>query len=345
MTNQENMVLMLLKSLGVNYPVLKDWGYVLERLLVLQVTDNNRNIVRETLKNFRTVLISPDMRKNELWKILEDTNSEYVFFNYTRGGRGRHILEFLIDAVSSGRNRAIPIVLTSAPLPEEITSEVVLISLTELAKAVDIPLKDVVPREDKLPVVKDVVEQCKKGYEDATQLIFRAAVAFLYPAFKMKSDLIGFELLFNFADQLCEMSENRHRIDGIKEWFIAEFLEKVDSLKMPMYDLAERFEGITDNAVYYDAQYIYISNILFHVISKKLLNIYDSETIKYGLAETRVLMPEYRNTFTYKMSFRDLNGEYRRVGMLRFLREEMKEFGGLGVVEKHEIKGGNNNGC
>lgn len=339
MCDQERMILMLLKALAINYPILKDWGYFFERLLVLQVTDGNRNVVRKSLINYSMVSITPDLRKNEIFKILENTNSEFVFFSFTRGTRGRITLDILNEAVLSGKNRAIPVVLTSVALPEEIAAGVIFISLTELSEVDYIPLEKVVPKEDELEEVKAIIEHYESSDKEPVQSLLYAAAAFSYPYFKRKKDISGFESFRFLAQKVLDMSDNRKSVDGIETWFLHDFFRKIDYLKIPMYDRELRFEGIAEDSLFYDNEYLYMSNKLFIKLCAELLSIYDLETIKSSLVAKGVLIPEYKGTFVYKMPFRNMLGEYKRQGMLRFQREKMKRFGELDIVEKFKIKG------
>lgn len=338
MCNKEYMIILLLKSLAINYPILKDWGLPLEKLLVIQVSDNNRSVVKESLHIFQTILITTDLKKKEIFKTLEESNSEFVFFDFNRNTRGRIILDYIYEAVFLGVSRAIPVVLTSVAMPEEIAEKTMMISLTELSQVVYIPFEEIVPKEDELGSVREMIGFCRNNSEKSAQSLLYAA-AFTYPCFKRKKDDSSFKSLLALANDVYEISENRYCTDGIEEWFLKELFKMTDSMRIPMYDISLEYKEFEDTSIYYDKEYVFISNKLFQNISEELLKVYDSETIKRCLCEKRMLVSENGETFTYKMPFRDLSGGYKRVRMLRFQREKMNKFGELDIVEKYKIKG------
>lgn len=63
------------------------------------------------------------------------------------------------------------------------------------------------------------------------------------------------------------------------------------------------------------------------------MSIFSADVLKAALTEAGIMYPESAKTYTAKVGYRNIAGEYKRERMIRFRREKLNRAGDMDFVE------------
>lgn len=338
----ELQTLMIVKSLGVNYPIISEIGYAPAKVITLAVSEYQTRAVCSILENYEAAKITDFMTLSSIMDMLCNTNSECVLIPYSSTRRGKEILQFVKTAVQMGcigdkKLRALPVLISETRIRGCDTENLFVIYLQGDLSCDYFSLNSVVPPDEQAEVVFDKIRDINPTGRSAEEKALLAASCFLYPYMK-KHDTPGeLEELFGLVADLVEQDDNNgnpYEACGLflEELYIwQEKTQFCDVHKLP--DLKMSIAKRIDEVILFNDQYVYMGQQFFEQISQALLGIFSSDIIKSALADEGILCPDSSKTYTAKVGYRNIVGGYKRVRMLRFRREKLNKAGELDFVE------------
>lgn len=341
MLSEKVMSLILLLSLAVNYPVLKSWNLGLSKLLILAVDDGEGVTAMNLLSNSNTLRLDVLTGNKTLESVLLQTNSDFVLCPYSRSRRGKEFVERLSSIVKTGTVNggsitALPLVITETVPVELMEQDTFIIFLDGSLEEMPIDRQSVVPPDCQLEVVKDKIRIVTKKACSRDEKIFLSAACFLYPNLVSAGQEKNFDDFITCAKQLVEKNENKNAAD-LSEAFIRElYLWQERTAFCEIYELPNVEMCVAnkiENGMFYDDQFLFMKERLFKSISASLLQIFPLNGLKAALVNDGILCPENAATYTAKMPFYNVAGQYQRERMLRFRRSRLSVLGEMEFVE------------
>ena len=105
-----------------------------------------------------------------------------------------------------------------------------------------------------------------------------------------------------------------------------------EAYELPCLEMAvvDRIEKV----ILYDSDYLYLKESFFKDILERLLRIFSVDVLKRELLDAGILSSDKSKTYTVKVTYIDITGQYQRERMLRFEREKMKILGDMEFIEQ-----------
>lgn len=342
MQSEISNVLLILKSLGANYPVLKSAGYEITKVPVLVVESGQARNVIKILANYRTVYLPDKASVSCVDDKLKNTNSEYVFVLYHKTRKMREILAHLVSTVKTGCVddgvvHAVPIVISEESFQAENMEDFFVIHMEEKNNNVELRVDEVVPDDDQLSVVQDKIGMLGLNVRVPEEQILLAATCFLYPALKKNGKFDLYEILFKKSAELVRRDEDNRDTGNIAKIFIDELYAWQENTHFSeLYKLPEinmQTEEKLDQVMLYDEKFVYMREKIFKLVCNQLLRFFSLDVIKKSLVDAGILYPESSRTFTRKVNYYNLIGEYKRVRMFCIQRTEINRLGEMDFVD------------
>ena len=333
---------LLLKSLGVNFPVLQDWGYSFPRLVTVVVPQGEVQKATNIFKSYFFTMLDEFSKKEDIRKALVSTHSAFVIFPYKKSPRSDMVIDQLYALIQAGfvdgePIQAIPTLITDDYLVEDQEKKQFIVYVDTEVPTHNIPIKCVVPGADQLPLVKDKIDMVTRRGNSEEEKVLLAACCFMYPILKQQGKEEEIEELFREAQRLCWMEEEVRDLQGMDDLFLDVFNAWQD--KEQFHDVYELpfIDNVVmagkDDVIFYDEEYIFLSDMLFKTIVKPVLHIVPLSRLKQSLKEEGILTTHKdTGTFTVKMPYVDDRGNKKRITMLRFLRRKLNRAGKLDII-------------
>lgn len=335
-------ILLILKSIAANYPILSEYELGFTKLLVLVVDKGQTKVTKSLLSETGIPSINEFMSLRQIEEIFKESNSDFVVYPYSCSKKSLDFMTLLKIIVRTGecagrKIGALPIVITEG-IPQGYDAEnCFTVFLNGSLEGNFISICDVVPSDEQLAVVMDKIGSIVPNAKSQDERCLLAAACFFYPSIVHTGTQVDFEEILELARNLVVLNEENLDTEGIEVAFIQELYnwqEKEDFHEI--FDLPCLEMGVVeklDTVILFDGKYIYLKDSLLKVIVKPLLRIFAIDTIKQELAKTGILCPEKENSYTIKLGFYNLAGQYQRVRMLRFDVEKLNCPGELNFVE------------
>ncbi len=334
--------LKLLKSLSVNYPVIESQGYGCPMPIMVITDEKNKNGLIECLINLESVSINEFMKKKDIDKALTQTNSEFVMLHYSATPKGREILDYIVTVMRSGtdenrRVNAIPLVIAEGKICREDIRKAFVVFLEGDISEVKISLSEVVPPDKQVEVVLDKMNELDMDGKGQMEKALLAAACFLYPSLKRRGRIS------EFADLLkcVHIIESQHDEGGLNtnlaEMFVSEMYrwqERTgfhDVFALPEIEMS--VSKRMDEVILYDKTFFYMRESFFVRIVHPLLVVFPLDVLRFALADSAILCPEEDKTYSVKVNFYNIAGEYDRIRMLRFRRSAFMRCGELEFID------------
>lgn len=348
---QDQMTLLLLKSMAVNYPILCELHLSLPKLLMVVVERGQLKTVTDLLAEERIPRISLVTKNHELRAIYEDYNSTFIAYPYIPGSDGNRILNHMIEVARIGciNGRivtAMPVVIT-----EELPMNISLANFFTVYLEGDYGNMEfddhlVVPKERELSVVFEKIRTIITEVDSLESKALLAAACFLYP------NLVGvemeeeFEKILLWARKLVTMDDEGQDANDFDEIFLRQlYLWQEQNDFHQVYALPNvemKVLNRLDEVILFDDRHIFMKESLFRKIVEPLLTIVSEPVLKEALKKADVISTDNSRTYTVKVSLCNIAGIYQRERMLRFNREKLNRIGELGFIEFcEECIGGN----
>ncbi|MCI9079849.1 MAG: hypothetical protein HFH68_13190 [Lachnospiraceae bacterium] len=333
-TSNEQKFLILI-SLAVNYPVLKEYGMELSKPLFVVVDKGQMKAAIDILADRDTSKLHSSIKKRELVKIMTETNSDFVVYPYIQSKKSDEFLSVINDIVLAGeidgnKINAMPVII-SENFPYGYDMENFFTVCIE-GSLDDIYINKiaVVPPDEDLVIVKDKIDNEIASSFSHNEKALMAAVYFLYPNFK--HEIVNYQTL---AIKLIEENDNNYDANSLEYFFIEELFNwqkktgfhNISQLPYPANNALENMK----NTIFFDEDYVYMHENIFKEITKKFENIISINRLKKKLDDEGILYKENTNTYTVKMCYYK-NEILNRNRMLRFYRSKLYK-GETGFIE------------
>lgn len=339
-------ILMILKSLAANYPIIYSLGICFTKLLVIFVAPGQTyNLVR-VLSNFKVCAINEYMKLDEVKMKLKNANSDFVFFPFSGTKKSRLVLDFLISFVKNHNITdedvfALPLVVTELGFVDDFQSDMFFIHLEGELSNYDIQLSDVVPQDEELAIVEDQLMRQNKIASGLEERAFMVAICFLYLTYRNERASDEWSVLFRTAQLLVSKDENSHVLDDMGEVFINtlydwQYNENFSEI-YPLPNLEKDIIEHLNQVVLFDKKYLFIPEQVFRSVCGTLLNVYPINSIKEGLVKSEILIPENKKTYSAKFGYYNYAGQYNRGRALRLDRVRLNRIGEMDFIDKCEL--------
>lgn len=139
------------------------------------------------------------------------------------------------------------------------------------------------------------------------------------------------------AKKLAGFDEDSHNLNGVGDFFIDSLYRWQENTSFHnIYRLPELGMSVarkTSQAVFFDDRYIYMKDSFFKQIASPLLNTFQVSVLKKALVDDGILCPDKSDTYTVKVGYYNIAGQFKRERMLRFSRNRLEKTGEPGFVE------------
>lgn len=316
-----SLILYLLNTLAVNYPILYSMGLVLPYPISLVFPSGVDIGNTLNMLSFWPVIIDSTMKICEARDHIFKANSEAVVLQMPpRMSKDqiklRSKISMLQDIASlhhlDGKEVAVQVFLAFRCLNylASDSSPFFEIMLSDSSETIPDPVP-VYPNEDDLSVVFNRIKNLKIKYKDEddhTKLVLNAALAFTYPRWETADRLYEYMRLNNVINDLCRQNAERQDMDSITE-MAAELLSSfISDRLMNVVSLSEKqntpLPEILNSSIFRHGKCLFLSNNLFKQIVRPLLVHTDILLIKRGLSQEGILLGDsgtkYKRTMLYQ---------------------------------------------
>lgn len=334
--------LKLIKALGVNYPIINMIECAPTKLITLAVSEHQMKSACTILENYGAPIIGDSMTPSQISQVLCETNSECVLFPFSPTRKGRELVRFIAAAVQMGsvgnmKLRALPVLITDTQIQECDTENLFIIHLQGALSSIQIPLEVIVPPDEMIPVVIDKIRDLDLAGKCAEEKALLISACFLYPYLKSAGKADEFKQMLKLASNLVEQDDNNRDPYEAAELFIEELYQWQERTQFqdvyPLPDLEMSIEARIDNIILFNDRYLYMKDRLLEQICQALLGIFSADVLKSVLTDAGIIYPENARTYTTKVGYRNIVGEYRRERMIRFRRANLNRAGDMDFVE------------
>lgn len=339
--NQRDILLILL-SLGTNYPILKEYGLGTSKLLFVIVGEGQTQKAKSLLSDNDTPSVDEFMSIREVKRIFMDANSTFITYSYSYSRRGQEFMPFLEMIARTGdvagfKINALPLVIAEGiPLGYDLQRSFTVFLEGDLTE-VDIDLEEVVPLDEELAVVEDKIQTILPIAASPDEKMLLAAACFSYPIMKRAGKQQEFENLLEHARRLATLNEENQDTSQLEVLFINllyDWQRQTDFhrvYELPYLEM-KTLEWLKES-MFFDTNYIYMHEEVFKKIVKPLLNLFSLPVVKKALVEISMICPDQAGTYTAKMGYYNVVGQYQRIRMLRFSADKLERPGELGFLE------------
>lgn len=343
MCKRNHQIVRMLKSLSVNYEIIKDIGYALEEPIMIVFDRKNRTRILENTTNFTAKSLDEFAKKKDVESALCETSSEFVLMPYPTTRKGRELLDYIVTVMktgisSSGHINAPPLILAEGKVCRKDMEDLFTIYIEgDLSEMSDISLAEVVPSDEQVEVVLDKARELNMQGRTQMEKTLLVASCFLYPYLEKYNRVDELEELFYCVEELVKQNEEGSYVADLGELFIAEIYEWQERTGFHnVFELPDIEMNIIDHieeVFLFDSKYFYMKESLFTRIAGFLLNTFPAEVLKSALVDDEILCPESEKTYTIKVNYRNAVSGYERIRMLRFKRSAFKRWGDLELID------------
>lgn len=333
--------MLIMKSLGINFPIIKALGCAPSKLMVLKVNEGELKRITDLLSDKYTPKLDPGMSKKQLREILVE-NTMFAIYPYTPGKKNDEFVSELcriakVGTIQGDEVMVCPLVITECIIPEFAHLNIFSIYWHGNSDSLALKERDAVPPDDQIPVVCNKMHDVICVDHNTEERALLAATCFLYPNLSVIDPTGGFHEWVEVVREMVRQDEDNKEVEGVADMFVHELYswqEKIcfsDMYALPYLDMrtVEKLEW----AIFYDDTYVYMKERLFKNIVRKLLSIFAVDVLKKKLVEADILCADATNTYTVKMTFFDIAGQFHRERMLRFNRKKLVLLGELEFID------------
>ncbi len=334
--------IIILKSMGINYPVLKAYGLELAKPLLVVVDAGQLKAAVNLFSDGGAPRISEYIREKECKKNFSETNSMFVIHPYSPTKKGKDFLTFLSTVARLGvmgevQINAMPLII-SGGIPLDVNLDnFFTVFIDGSLSGVYINGMTVVPPDRELAVVENQIKLHLSDDFSQEEKALLAATCFLYPNIFSGAVQSEFENLLDYARVLVKRDGENKDTNNLGELFIRELYRWQERTGFClMYELPDLEMSITENlhqVMIYNNDFIFVKEELFKEIVAPFLRTFSIGVLKREFVKEGILCPENAQTYTAKMSYYNVAGEYRRERMLRFKRSRLNCAGELDFVD------------
>lgn len=336
-------IIAILKSLGSNYPIIREFGCEPTRLLVLIVKAGQLKPVMDYLSDAHTPKLDAFMSIKQVAGILTSNASAFAVYSYAPSKNSNGFIMGLADIVRGGKIMG----KTITTIPLVVAEEEIILFLDTYnfftvywdgcVETLALKQDDIIPDDDQVPVVWDKLKTVLNLEQTAEEKAMLAAACFLYPELSESYPNVQFDSYLRTVEEMIRQDDDNKDANHLSDMFLQELYrwqEKMafsDIFELPNLDMKtlERLEQI----ILYDSDYIYMKQDLLKKIAGNLLAVFSTSVLKSQLFEAGILCADRSKTYTIKVTYFDIAGQFHRERLLRFARCKINIVGELDFVE------------
>ena len=335
---EKEMIIKILQSAGINFPVILDWGGCINRLPTLIVDPGQTTEAVRLLSTPNSCAIDEFAKDNEIRELLAENRSANVIIPYS-GQKGDRIIKVICSLIRTREISALPILITEKPYVEDPEGLQFFIFISGKMSGITIDWSMVVPPVGSLPVVREKYMESVATAENNEEGFWIAAACFMFPRIGRTHE---YELILETAKQMVETDENCRETDDLSEEFI-EVLNKWQNETRfnSVYELPYLEKTAIANiegSVFYDAEHLYIPEILFKEICKLLLSYVPIGVLKHRISEDGILKVDKSGGYTVKRTYYNEAEDRLTMRVMRFDRSRTNELGEMDFVTACEMR-------
>lgn len=335
--------LKILKSFGTNFAIVKEWGYEPSKVFMVVVESGQLKKAVEILSDTDMPKLNAFMSAKELQNVLTNHALTFAVYPYLSNRKNNEFLSMLsgiarVGEISGKSLRAFPIVVAEG-VPSGIDlQDYFTVYLSGSLEAISLDENDVVPDDTQIPVVYDKLRAFLSLEQSLEERTLLAATCFLYPNIVQADNEALFDKYIAVAKDMVIQDDENKDSNNLKDIFIREMYqwqentEFSEAYELPCLEMAvvDRIEKV----ILYDSDYLYLKESFFKDILERLLRIFSVDVLKRELLDAGILSSDKSKTYTVKVTYIDITGQYQRERMLRFEREKMKILGDMEFIEQ-----------
>lgn len=340
----ESFLKALLLSAAMYAPVLQDEGCAMPYpiAIILEIKTPGQ-MIRDLNVWGTPIVLDGSMSLSRCKTKLKEGNSQMSFLVYSNSGRYGELIDFICDAVSSGSvdDRALtvlPVVLFQGTLPEKYRDKFFVVPESNLGRN-SVRREEILVSAEDIPRVLGVA--ASKSYEPLKAALVTAA-CFLREI--IDQDLrpeLG--LLEKMVDRIIRQEEEAKDDSGIAEAFVHYLYKWKESSKFhAVYPLPYVEQDAIQNLesiVLYDREYAYFSETIFQEIVAPFRSTFSLPTIKKALKKEGILVSTDENTYSTKVGFYGVYGQFIRVRRFKMVLEKINQPGEIPFIDLCEQGG------
>ena len=330
-------VLKILMSAGVNYPVLSDLGFSMNRVPTLIVDPGQTVEAVRLLSSPNSCPVDEYAQENRIREALVSTHSSYVIIPYS-GQKGGRIISILCSILRTGTVNALPMLVTEKPFVDDPENSQFFVFSSDSLSGYSLTWDSVVPPQNSLPVVYEKCIEAVNGTASPEERFWLAAACFLFPLL----DQGEYEETLDTAKQMVEMDESCRESDDIcneflelmNEWQKKERFNAVFELPYP----GDSAIGNKESSIFFDEESFYLHETLFKKICQPLFKYIPLRILKSRLQESDILKVDRSGGYTVKRTYYDDDNVRKSMRLMRFDRNNTKAVGNLDLVTACELR-------
>lgn len=343
MSSLFNLVKLLdiLKSLIINYPVIREFNCGLTKLLLLVVEAGKSKAIIDLLSIEDAPRLNEMMGTKQLVRFLTNYESTYTVYEYFPSIKSKEFIATLstvarIGEIGGHKLSSIPVVISEGVPYGCDMHDFFTVYINGEISGIMLENGLVVPADDQLMVVEDKIHTYITENHSQNKKALIAATCFLYPNMILsKEDAL--EEYLNQVEYLVEADDDNQDTNNLENIFISELYRWQERTSFhAVYALPNLEMSIIsklDQVILYDNDFIYMKEKVFKDVVKVLLRTFSIDTLKAELIDAGMLYAENSRTYTVKVGYYNLIGEYQRERMLRFQREKINIVGEMEFIE------------
>lgn len=337
------MELLILKSLGIHLPIIKEIGYEPMKPIMLVVEKGKSRTIAKLLIDEGVPILNELQKLKQMGAILTKYNSTFIPYFYLESNKSKEFMKILCSVVRAGeiegeKLNVMPLIISErVPYDCDMSNFFTIYIEDKIVNEGTIDDAYVVPADEQIPVVLDLIRRlCKYEYKQEQKALI-ASICFLYPSPAICKNEHKLDEFVKCSEYLVERDEDNYDTNNLNEVFLHEVYDWQERMKfgdvyeLPNLDMAT-IEKI-DVIILYDTEFIYLKESFFKVIVSRLLEIFSIDVLKKTLVETGILCADKMKTYTTKVGYYNLAGQYQRIRMLKFKRSQMNLLGEMDIIE------------
>lgn len=342
--NDYTAAIMILKSLAINLPILRSWGYVFPRLLTIVVNQGKMAMLMDTLRVFPREYAEKNL------------NSEFRFHFFPKGyahQKEQSEIALRCKTDNTGTN-GLDVVITDDEIVEDLAFDKFFIFFDDSDfPTVSLDLQDFVPKSNDLKFIMTSAERINQDEAySVEQQVLNVAALFIEPYLRKGHTELTIEQILDTVNRLCAFDENVRETNDISNVFCVSLENwRKNQQELRIVDLNNRSELTQINwddiseILFFKGKYLYIRESKFKSILEETNLGMPINLVKSKLRDAGVLATENNRTPNYvtKLRYVDSDGVEHSLRMMRFDLEKLSIPGELSFKDKCYFLGGHGN--
>ena len=324
-----NYFILLLKSMILNYPILRSWGYVLGKPVVLAFDDMENADTMLFQLSERFIIIDETMNDKQVREALQyGTNSNVVVYFLdaaTKSPKNQKRMKYLNKLASKGNGEgcATFIAVSVKDVSKDLIQQYLCFHIDQTVPKLEYTADDIVPEPESLELIRDKIASVQG---DAELKAFYGAVYFLYPKLSQSHGKL-YQRLYHYVPQIVEsadsFADSRDVFNVICDCFIKYARQGGFEPLIVLPNVERDIIEDMDMHAFCNGGILYLSERRLREIMRPVVNIITVSDIKACLVAHHVLLTD-RGGYTKKMLYIDPYGKVCRCRMLALNIERIK---------------------